>query len=353
MYGLDDLRTCKDDCLRCPHSVSGQQWSAFVGEVCTGECIGSYVCPWLMVCRCLNPHLTGQVASRLAQIASSQPQSHFPALVPVKYVQVWENGIRRYRSAEDIAILQEAIARSGLVSYPIGVALRDTAKILVFAGITRLEAIIGLGWKNIPVRVLHLQAVNDIQLLIGALQENVVRREITWEEQCRAVHRIWEGLGKPSVRALAQHLGKPRTWVARRLEAARNLEVGEPAELREAQTGPEETGAVRWVSPSHRSVSRGFAAAVQQTFRLRFQPQDLDRMLNALGIEDGRDVRLIAALVRARDGGGRASLRLEDIRRLLDVLGVAVPPEDDDPGMLRQLLREALNGNRNPGRDAG
>ncbi len=199
-------------------------WSAIVEEVCSGECVGNFVCPFLLICRCSIHGMQDVVASRLSNLALASTESNLPVPVPVKYTRLWEKDVRRYRSDDAVLEIQESIARNGLLSFPVGIASRKHWMIEIIAGITRYHAVIRLGWEKIPVRVLQVWA-SDTNLLIQAFQENILRREMTWMEQAIAVRTIWEDMGRPfGARSLARLLGKSPAWVVRRLSAKEVLE---------------------------------------------------------------------------------------------------------------------------------
>lgn len=100
----------------------------------------------------------------------------------------------RFRSdLGDLDSLKESINRIGLLQ-PIGIT-KDN--ILVY-GHRRLEAAKSLGWNDIPYVLIEL---DDYKKKLAELEENLKRKDMTWQEEVRAkaeLHKLFQKLyGQP------------------------------------------------------------------------------------------------------------------------------------------------------------
>lgn len=97
---------------------------------------------------------------------------------------------KRFRSdLGDLDSLKESISRIGLLQ-PIGIT-KDN--ILVY-GHRRLEAAKSLGWKDIPYVLLE---ADEYKKKLAELEENMKRKDMTWQEEVRAkaeLHRLFQKL---------------------------------------------------------------------------------------------------------------------------------------------------------------
>ena len=134
------------------------------------------------------------------------------------------NRIRKEMSSESISSLSESIARLGLLHPPV-----VTRERVLVAGETRLEACKALGWSHIPV-----QFVDDLspqELLAIELEENVKRKDISWQEQCDAVRRYHELKQETegtswTQEQTAEAIGLARTTVSNYLAVAEEVQKG-------------------------------------------------------------------------------------------------------------------------------
>lgn len=338
MYSVERLRTCRDDCRRCPFiDQEDTPWSEVLREVCSGECVSNFVCPFLMTCRCLNPRQQDSIGNRLERIATAASVAgNLPVPVPANLVRLWEGNVRR-RSEEDVLEIREAISKRGLLSFPLGIASRRTWSIEVVAGVTRYLAIAGLGWPQIPIRVIHVWDLNDLDLLLCAFQENIIRREMSWREQVEVVRTIWERTGHPSVRILAKMLGKSPTWTFRRLAASREPEP-------EPEPG-EGTGSFE----SRRKPKEFAAVAADRFIRINLGPEEIDDVLARMGFDPGDEtyLGLAHALVRARrrrSSDFRVWIRRDQAECLARILDVSEADFGTDADLVQGIYR-ALRGN--------
>src|SRR5215471_2347368 len=90
---------------------------------------------------------------------------------------------RQRKVVDDLKGLQESIAMLGLLN-PIIV---NPANVLV-TGERRYTACKNLGWKEVPVR--YTIDLDPVELQIVELEENIKRKDLTWQESAAATHRI-------------------------------------------------------------------------------------------------------------------------------------------------------------------
>src|SRR5262245_43944 len=87
---------------------------------------------------------------------------------------------RQRKELDDIEILADSIRRLGLIHPP--VVTRD---LTLVSGERRLTAVRMLGWSHIPVQ--YQDEVDDHVLRAIELEENVKRKNLPWQDECRAV----------------------------------------------------------------------------------------------------------------------------------------------------------------------
>src|SRR5262245_60128149 len=86
---------------------------------------------------------------------------------------------RQRREIEGIDVLADSIRRLGLIH-----ALVITRDGVLVAGERRLHALKQLGWDKVPVQ--YIDEVDPHTLRAIELEENIKRRDLTWQDQCRA-----------------------------------------------------------------------------------------------------------------------------------------------------------------------
>lgn len=143
---------------------------------------------------------------------------------------------RQRQDFTDIESLAESISRIGLIN-PI---VLTEANALV-AGERRLRAIKSLGWTSLaPAQYRYTNRMAWHELEAIELEENIKRRDITWQEQCNAVQRYHKMRGKLvgeawTIRLCADELGLDYTHTTRLLniahEATINPEVMKAAKV--------------------------------------------------------------------------------------------------------------------------
>lgn len=103
---------------------------------------------------------------------------------PYPIDQIWvERSERQRRELSYISDLAESIKRKGLIHPPV---ISENGKLIV--GETRWEACKLLGWTSIPVQFAEDMTHEELYEL--ELEENVKRRDLTWQEEVAAVERL-------------------------------------------------------------------------------------------------------------------------------------------------------------------
>lgn len=131
--------------------------------------------------------------------------------------------IRDESDIDHIQNLALSINKVGLLN-PITV-IENGKDYKLVAGFHRLEAIKTLKWVKIPCTVLHEVPGGDVKS--AALVENIVRKQMTIDEECKAIEHLIVEQNMP-VAAVCSLLGKGREYVLRR-QMAMNL----PEDVRE------------------------------------------------------------------------------------------------------------------------
>ncbi len=101
--------------------------------------------------------------------------------LPISSITI--NPDRQRKDLGNVAELAESIQRLGLIN-PIVV---DLESVLV-AGERRLTACLSLGWTSIPAQFTN--DISEYELQCIELEENVKRKDLTWQEEAQAVERF-------------------------------------------------------------------------------------------------------------------------------------------------------------------
>lgn len=124
-------------------------------------------------------------------------------------------GVQRIREVQEddsLVELAESIARRGLLQ-PIGVAALEDGTFQLLWGARRLAAHVRLGESRILARVMP-EGADEVRAV--AVVENLLRKQLTLEEECEAVWMMSESEGK-SVEQIAAAISKSRSWVLNRM----------------------------------------------------------------------------------------------------------------------------------------
>ena len=136
---------------------------------------------------------------------------------------------RKELDLDHIKSLAQSIQRIGLI-HPIVV----TKDMVLVAGECRLEACRLLGLEDIDVRFNNEVDLNELKLI--ELEENVKRKDISWQDQTRAtqeLHETYKALDPTwTQEKTADVLGIDKKYLTKTLGVAQELRDGNPAVLR-------------------------------------------------------------------------------------------------------------------------
>ena len=132
--------------------------------------------------------------------------------IPLNLIDTEGQSVRAAMDDDHVVELAMSIAKHGLLE-PIVVRKKDDGRYQLEAGFHRLAAISRLNSKYIPS---HVRPTSTTPVKAIALIENIVRRDMSLDEQVKAVNFLNhdEGLSPSSICDL---LGKSRIWVDQRL----------------------------------------------------------------------------------------------------------------------------------------
>ncbi len=132
--------------------------------------------------------------------------------LPIDIIDTEGQSVRAAMDDDHVVELAMSIAKHGLLE-PIVVRQKNNGRYQLEAGFHRLAAALRLKWETIPS---HIRYDLTAPVKAIALIENIVRRDISLNEQVKAVNFLNqdEGLSPSSICDL---LGKSRLWVDQRL----------------------------------------------------------------------------------------------------------------------------------------
>ena len=147
----------------------------------------------------------------------------FSSLLLTDIQVVRHDRIRRETTPDSVSVLADSISRLGLIHPP--VVTRDN---VLVSGETRLEAVRSLGWTHIPVQ--FVDTLSSEELLAIELEENVKRKDLSWQEQCDAVKRFHELKSSTapdwSVDQTASEIGLSTNTIRNYLTVAKEVAAG-------------------------------------------------------------------------------------------------------------------------------
>lgn len=146
-------------------------------------------------------------------------------MIPINRIETRGQLVRAEMDDDHIIELSNSIAGLGLLQ-PIVVSVSKNNRFQLLAGAHRLAACKRLGWEAIPASV--RVANDDTPVKALALVENIIRRDMSLQEECCAV-QVLVSEQKLSTSQICQLLGRGKEWVNKRL-AAPNF----PANIRDA-----------------------------------------------------------------------------------------------------------------------
>lgn len=144
-------------------------------------------------------------------------------LVPVDRIEVGDQNLRDLEVDDGLVELAADIASRGMLQ-PIGVRRLPTGAYQLLWGLRRLRAHRYLRRSAIEA-VIRDEAGEDI--IDVALAENLQRRQLTLEEECRAIGRMADSGLSPA--QISHRVSRSRDWVLRRLAIP-----GMPGDVRDA-----------------------------------------------------------------------------------------------------------------------
>ena len=153
----------------------------------------------------MNPKKRGDPPSR------EKIQDVFSSL-SIDLIDTEGQSVRAAMDDDHVVELAMSIAKHGLLE-PIVVRQKEDGRYQLEAGFHRLAAASRLKWKTIPS---HIRENSTAPVKAIALIENIVRRDMSLDEQVKAVNFLHhdENLSPSSICDL---LGKSRLWVDQRL----------------------------------------------------------------------------------------------------------------------------------------
>jgi len=132
--------------------------------------------------------------------------------VVVELIDTEGQTVRDKQDDDHISELVNSMAKHGLLE-PIVVRKKEDNRFQLVAGFHRLQAAIRLKWEAIPA---HIIAQGETSVKALALVENLMRRDMNLDEECKAVTYMTD-IDKLSPSQICDALGKSRAWVDRRL----------------------------------------------------------------------------------------------------------------------------------------
>jgi ParB/RepB/Spo0J family partition protein len=143
---------------------------------------------------------------------------------PVDQITIDRATRQRQESADfDVSDLKHSLSSVGLIN-PV-IIQRDG---LLRAGERRLTAVRELGWTHIDVR--FVEELDETELHLLELDENLRRKNLSWQDECRAVHEYHRlrGLQSPdwSATQTADALGLSQNTISKYIAVAKELESG-------------------------------------------------------------------------------------------------------------------------------
>jgi ParB family chromosome partitioning protein len=134
--------------------------------------------------------------------------------IPVDDITTEGQNVRALMDDDHVVELSMSMAGNGLMN-PITVRKTNNHKHQLIAGAHRLAAAMRLKWATIPAIV---RAESDVPVRLQALMENVVRKDLTLQEEIIAVDHLY-AVEKLSPSRICELTGKSRAWVDKRLAA--------------------------------------------------------------------------------------------------------------------------------------
>lgn len=130
---------------------------------------------------------------------------------------------RQRRDLTDIDELAKSIAENGLIHPPV---IKEDGELIV--GERRWTAVKQLGWDSISVQFVEDLEPEELQAI--ELEENVRRKDVSWQEQCNAIERLHQIFAKKnegwSDAKTGERLGLSQSVVTERRAVAKAIANG-------------------------------------------------------------------------------------------------------------------------------
>lgn len=141
-----------------------------------------------------------------------------PEQLPLEAIRVAPE--RQRKDFGDISSLAASLAKIGLIHPPVVEALPDGTWELI-AGERRLRAAQSLGWTSIEVR--QKQELSEDERVFIELEENIRRKQLSWQEEVRAIRRYAQ-IAKAPAEQIAKDLSLPYTSLSSILRVAEEID---------------------------------------------------------------------------------------------------------------------------------
>lgn len=152
------------------------------------------------------------------------------ATIPIAVITI-DRSVRQRRALEDIDSLAASIRDVGLIHPPV-----VTREYELVSGERRLTAMKQLGWTDTPIQ--WADTLDPVVLHLLELEENVRRRDLTWQEATNATaeyHRLRSERDGFSIKQSAEALGISEGHLSNQLLVQKTMEE-EPELLKDAET---------------------------------------------------------------------------------------------------------------------
>ncbi|MGQ9778092.1 MAG: ParB/RepB/Spo0J family partition protein [Thermodesulfobacteriota bacterium] len=135
--------------------------------------------------------------------------------IPIEKIRIDNQMVRSEMDDDHISELSLSISTHGLLQPIIVSKIEKEDAYQLLAGAHRLAAVKRLGWKRVLAKITKTpKSIKSIALL-----ENIVRKDMSLEEEIEAVRMLYED-DNLSVSQICEITSKNRDWVNRRIAAA-------------------------------------------------------------------------------------------------------------------------------------
>ncbi len=242
--------------------------------------------------------------------------------IALKQLVLDEGNVRHKGAATDSPLrdLEDSIEEHGILQ-PLIVRPREKDRFGVVVGGRRYEAAKALGLKTVPCIV---KALTDEEAVAESLIENIQRGALDPEDEADAVVKLYK-IYKTQAK-VGQALGKSKTWVEERIEAAGFIETISRARTRTPVEIPRDLTKVS-------DIGR----VADQVYR---SPEEKAKLLDVLGDRPREDVRRVLAVVKESAERGKPLAPEKAVEKAMKVTSVNVTVQFDSR-VSKALIRAA------------